>query len=94
MKDESGISYTQVYQDFFIVAESKQIESDCVAIGFLNQGTSNIIINKGLILKPNDPLFSISMDRGYIDKTLYNINFFGGGDNNLLVIRTYFNPKC
>lgn len=80
--------------DMLLVVANKQVESNCISIGFRNQGTTNVIINDALILVPGDKTFSINQDEHHIDRTLYNIKFDGAGTNSLLVVRVNVNLEC
>lgn len=80
--------------DMLLVVDNKQVESNCISIGFRNQGTTNVIINDSLVLVPGDKTFSINQDEGYIDRTLYNIKFDGAGTKSLLVVRVNVNLEC
>ena len=77
-----------------LVVENNQMESNCISIGFRNQGTANAIINDALVLVTGDKTFSINQDEGYIDRTLYNVKFEGAGTKSLLVIRVNVNLDC
>ena len=83
-----------VRTDMLLVVENKQVESNCMSIGFRNQGTTDVIINDALVLVPGDKTFSINQDDGYVDRTLYNIKFSGAGTKSLLVVRVNINLEC
>lgn len=88
-------NFTPVYNDFYVCTENKNYKAEgIVAIGFKNQGTSIITIQGGLILNPGDGMFTISMDKGFIDTTNYKIQFTPGGVNNLLIVTSNINVDC
>lgn len=73
--------------------EASTPEASCIAIGFKNIGTTDVIIGDAypLLAVPigtEAPLFSINQPEGHKDMTNYKIEFSGGGTGRLIVLRT------
>ena len=76
--------------------ESSTPETNCIAIGFKNIGTTDVLINESypLLAVPSGteaPLFSINQPEGHKDTTIYKVDFVGTGEGKLIVIRTLLN---
>lgn len=79
--------------DMQTYTQSGKIVSDCNGIEFINQGTSNLVINSALKLAPQG---SWSSDGNELetDRTPYTITFDNTGINNCVVNRkNYLNME-
>jgi hypothetical protein len=70
--------------------QSQAIFGECAEISFINQGTSNVLVNGSLILLPTQAI-SFDGKKDEFDETIYNIVFQGAGTNNCAVIRKFYN---
>jgi hypothetical protein len=68
-----------------------KILANCAEIAFINQGTSNVLINNALMLAPNASI-GFNGNRYEFDTTPYSIIFQNTGAqvNNCVVIRKYY----
>ena len=75
------------YEVNFLQYSKQQIvqEKNCNTIQFVNNGTSNIIINQSATIIPGASL-NIEGNENEIVITPFNIAFSGAGTNNCLVI--------
>lgn len=69
-------------------SQSGPIQSNCNAILFVNDGTSNAIV-LGRVIAPGIAL-SISGNEGELDVTQYSVLFQGAGENILSVLRKVY----
>jgi hypothetical protein len=76
--------------NFASYVQSQFVDSNCSEILFINNGTSNVLLNSTLVLAPNAS-FSGDGKAGEIDVTRYNIVFAPGGINNCVVVRKFYN---
>lgn len=70
--------------------QAQAVFSGCAEIAFINQGTSNVLLNGSLILLPTQAI-SFDGKKFELDETIYNIVFQGAGVNNCAVIRKFYN---
>lgn len=70
--------------------QSQPVYGNCAEITFINQGTSNVLINGSLILLPTQAI-GFDGKKYELDETIYNIIFQGAGVNNCAVIRKFYN---
>jgi hypothetical protein len=79
----------QKYTPFFINYDTPQsIPTNCNSIIFINLGTSTAII-ENVTLAPSQSFAIDGNAQEFTDATL-QINFTGGGNNNLVVIKKVF----
>lgn len=77
------------FTPFFLQYDIAQsIPTNCNSIIFINQGTS-IAIVENIILQPQQSFTIDGNSCEYMDTTL-QINFSGGGNNNLTVVKKVF----
>jgi hypothetical protein len=77
------------YTPVFIAYNTAQsIPTDCNSIIFLNLGTSNAII-ENITLAPSQS-FVIDGNENEETNVTLQINFTGGGQNNLIVVKKIF----
>ena len=71
---------------------NKEFNSNCAVITFVNQGTSQIIINQSLKLAPGAAV-SFDGEKNEKDTTLYRVTFVNSGhtENEVCVIKKYYN---
>lgn len=92
MKLKSTYTTTRTVVDSGTI-EASTPEASCIAIGFKNIGTSDVLIGDAypLLAVPagtEAPLFSINQPEGHKDMTNYKIDFTTAGVNRLIVLRT------
>jgi hypothetical protein len=79
----------QKYTPFFINYDTPQsIPTNCNSIIFINLGTSTAII-ENVTLAPSQSFAIDGNAQEFTDATI-QINFTGGGNNNLVVIKKVF----
>jgi len=77
------------YRPVFISYNLPQsIPTDCNSIIFINLGTSNAII-ENVSLAPSQSFVIDGNENEYTDATL-QVNFTGGGQNNLVVVKKIY----
>jgi hypothetical protein len=77
------------YIPVFIAYNTAQsIPTDCNSIIFINSGTSTAII-ENVTLAPSQSFVIDGNENEYTNATL-QINFTGGGQNNLVVVKKIF----
>jgi len=77
------------YTPVFIAYNTAQsIPTDCNSIIFINLGTSNAVI-ENIILAPSQSFVIDGNENEETNATL-QINFTGGGQNNLVVVKKIF----
>ena len=82
-----GNYYLESITDFQNISYTKMVQSNCMAITFINKGSNTVNIN-GLKLVELESL-SVSQVESFIDRTQYQVSFDNdGSESNLLVIRT------
>jgi hypothetical protein len=72
------ITETKIFQ------QSGQTDTNANSVIFVNQGTSNVIVD-GFLLTPNQS-WNITGNRDEINVKVYSFNFSGTGTNQLTVI--------
>ena len=77
------------YTPVFIAYNTPQsIPTDCNSIIFINLGTSNAII-ENILLAPSQSFVIDGNENEETNATL-QVNFSGGGQNNLVVVKKIF----
>jgi len=79
-----NITFQQYYQN------QNSIISNCAEITFINNGTSNLVLNNTLELKPTQSL-TIGAEQFEMDTTTYQIQFDSNTGNKCTIIRKYYN---
>jgi hypothetical protein len=79
------IKYTPV---FIAYNTAQSIPTDCNSIIFINLGTSNAVI-ENITLAPSQS-FVIDGNENEETNVTLQINFTGGGQNNLVVVKKIF----
>jgi len=79
----------QYYNDIAVYQVGRYVLSNCADITFINTGTSNLIINQGITLLPNQSL-AFSANENEEDTTNYSFFFSGAGTNSCTVIRKLY----
>jgi hypothetical protein len=77
--------FTEEYQTY---NQPSEIRSECNAITFINNGTSNVQIN-GINLIPGAQLVSLG-NEGEFNVTRYRLSFSGAGNEICTVIRKIY----
>jgi hypothetical protein len=85
------MSKTKYNNTFQLVTEATNIVANCAEISFLNQGTSVARINTVVQLQPEGGNIAFDGKKDEEDTSLYTITFDTGGNNNLVVLRKYYN---
>jgi len=76
---------TSTINDSFTLSIAKRVESNCLAIDFINKTTSNPVAINGVIIAAGDQ-FKVTQLSGFIDTTKYDIVFQGGAGTNELIV--------
>jgi len=85
-KNPTGNDFLETITDFDNIAKPKMMQSNCIAISFINKGSNTVNINN-LKLAENESV-DISQNTQCIDRSQYQISFDGDGTtSNLVVIR-------
>jgi len=84
LQKATGNVYLESISDFKTYYSARIVESDCIAISFINKGSNTVYIN-GLTLSQNESL-DISQPNSFIDKSKYEISFASDGISSELVV--------
>jgi len=67
------------------IGRGMPIESNCIAITFLNKTTSNSVLINGILVIAGEQ-YKVEQSSGYFDTTKYDVMFLSGLGVNELVI--------
>jgi len=84
LQKATGNVYLETIADFKNVTKSKDVESNCISINFVNKGSNTVVVN-GLKIAENQS-FQISQPSACIDRTIYQVSFDSDGATSDLVI--------
>lgn len=82
------IPYNIAFQQY--TQNQTSIASNCAEITFINNGTSNLVLNNTLELKPTQSL-TITAQQFEVDTTVYQIQFDAVTGNKCTIIRKIYN---
>lgn len=77
------IRYVNTLQQY---NQTDYIDSNCVEISFLNNGTQNVLLNNTYTLLPGD-FIAFDGKQGELDITKYNIVFTGAGIPSCIIAK-------
>jgi hypothetical protein len=75
--------------DFQTFVKPASISTGVAAITFFNQGTASVVINGTVTLATGISL-AVEGNTNEIDVSVYRITFTGGGTQQLVVVRKYY----
>lgn len=81
---ETPIKYNITFQQY--TQNQNSVISNCAEITFINNGTSNLLLNNTLELKPTQSL-TITAEQYEMDTTIYQVTFDAFTGNKCTIIK-------
>jgi hypothetical protein len=78
---------TKTINEAYTFGKARQIESNCIAITFINKSTSNTAMINGIQIAAGEQ-YKVDQQSGFLDTTIYDVIFLAGaGVNEIAVSR-------